>query len=92
MNSSGSVTFIGFGEAGGILGAALAARGLAVTMYDVRLEALREVGLEPFMSEACARLQDEVVDRMGEQRIDYADLPVPFDWKAFFDALPGATG
>lgn len=52
---------------------------------------LREVGVEPWMSEACARLQDGVVDAMQEQGIDYAALPVPFDWKRFFDDLAGET-
>ena len=36
------VAFVGFGEAGGILGAALAAKGVQVSMYDVRIGALRE--------------------------------------------------
>ncbi len=50
-------------------------------------QTLREAGFEPFMSEACARLQDDVVERMEARRIDYADLPTPFDWLAFFERL-----
>jgi hypothetical protein len=33
MTPLDSIAFIGFGEAGGILGAALAARGVHVTMF-----------------------------------------------------------
>ena len=60
----------------------------AAEMREVS-QTLREVGVEPWMSEACARLQDGVVDAMQEQGIDYAALPVPFDWKRLFDGLAG---
>ncbi|MGF6290051.1 hypothetical protein QFZ98_001884 [Paraburkholderia youngii] len=36
------ISFIGFGEAGGILGAALAAKGAQVSMFDLRGDALRD--------------------------------------------------
>lgn len=38
MNAIDPIAFIGFGEAGGILGAALAGRGLRVSMYDRLLD------------------------------------------------------
>lgn len=37
-----AVAFVGFGEAGGILGAALAAKGVRVSMFDLRRELLRD--------------------------------------------------
>ncbi|MEX3857126.1 hypothetical protein AB3X94_24315 [Paraburkholderia sp. BR10923] len=36
------ISFIGFREAGGILGAALAAKGAQVSMFDLRRDALRD--------------------------------------------------
>jgi 3-hydroxyisobutyrate dehydrogenase-like beta-hydroxyacid dehydrogenase len=38
----GVVAFVGFGEAGGILGAALAAKGVQVSMFDLRRDTLRD--------------------------------------------------
>jgi|GEM_PF-2485431 len=38
--------------------------------------------------DACARLQDSVVDAMEVGGIEYGTLPTPFDWRAFFDSLP----
>ncbi|QQC67803.1 NAD(P)-dependent oxidoreductase [Paraburkholderia ginsengisoli] len=37
-----AVAFVGFGEAGGILGAALAAKGVRVAMFDLRRDQLRD--------------------------------------------------
>ncbi|MGH8778859.1 DUF1932 domain-containing protein [Paraburkholderia sp.] len=52
MSTIDRVAFIGFGEAGGILGAALAARGLRVTMFD-RL--LNEPDAAPAMRDKAMR-------------------------------------
>ena len=62
----------------------------AAEMWEVS-QTLKEVGITPFMSEACARLQDSIVNTMSQRDIDYPSLPVPFDWRAFFDGLPGET-
>ncbi|RDK00858.1 NAD(P)-dependent oxidoreductase [Paraburkholderia lacunae] len=62
----------------------------AAEMREVS-QTLQEVGITPFMSEACARLQDSIVTTMSQRGIDYRSLPVPFDWRAFFDGLPGET-
>lgn len=51
-------------------------------------QTLADAGITPFMSDACARLQDSVVDAMQEGGIDYGALATPFDWRAFFDSLP----
>lgn len=62
----------------------------AAEMREVS-QTLEEAGITPFMSEACARLQDNIVDAMQEGGIDYGSLGLlatPFDWRAFFDALP----
>ncbi|HYS63847.1 MAG TPA: DUF1932 domain-containing protein [Paraburkholderia sp.] len=59
----------------------------AAEMREVS-QTLQDVGITPFMSDACARLQDGVVDAMLDAGIDYRSLPVPFDWRAFFDGLP----
>ncbi|MFB9126139.1 NAD(P)-dependent oxidoreductase [Paraburkholderia dipogonis] len=61
----------------------------AAEMREVS-QTLEEAGITPFMSEACARLQDNIVDAMQEGGIDYGSLGLlaaPFDWRAFFDAL-----
>jgi 3-hydroxyisobutyrate dehydrogenase-like beta-hydroxyacid dehydrogenase len=58
----------------------------AAEMREVS-ETLREAGVMPLMSEACARLQDSVVDAMQQRHIDYRSLPEPFAWRAFFDGL-----
>ncbi|WP_321781510.1 NAD(P)-dependent oxidoreductase [Paraburkholderia sp. J94] len=50
-------------------------------------QTLRDAGVEPFMSEACARLQDGFVDAMQARGIAYEDLDAPFDWRALFDRL-----
>ncbi|MFM0058842.1 DUF1932 domain-containing protein [Paraburkholderia phytofirmans] len=59
----------------------------AAEMREVS-QTLEEAGITPFMSDACARLQDNVVDAMQEGGIDYGSLAAPFDWRAFFDGLP----
>ncbi|SIT42302.1 putative Phosphogluconate dehydrogenase, NAD-binding,-like protein [Paraburkholderia ribeironis] len=42
LTSIGCVAFVGFGEAGGILGAGLAAQGVRVSMFDLRNDLLRD--------------------------------------------------
>jgi 3-hydroxyisobutyrate dehydrogenase-like beta-hydroxyacid dehydrogenase len=42
MSELTRIAFIGFGEAGGILGSALAAKGVQVSMFDLRRDLLRE--------------------------------------------------
>ena len=59
----------------------------AAEMREVS-QTLHEAGITPFMSDASARLQDGIVDAMQVAGIDYGTLPTPFDWRAFFDALP----
>ncbi|MGE8159364.1 DUF1932 domain-containing protein [Paraburkholderia sp. NPDC080076] len=59
----------------------------AAEMREVS-QTLEEAGIVPFMSDACARLQDNIVDAMQEGGIDYGSLATPFDWRAFFDGLP----
>ena len=39
LSPSATLAFIGFGEAGGILGKELASRGMAVRAYDILLDA-----------------------------------------------------
>jgi 3-hydroxyisobutyrate dehydrogenase-like beta-hydroxyacid dehydrogenase len=59
----------------------------AAEMREVS-QTLQEAGITPFMSDACARLQDSIVDAMQAGGIDCGALPTPFDWRAFFDELP----
>ncbi|KWF60907.1 NAD(P)-dependent oxidoreductase [Burkholderia pseudomultivorans] len=59
----------------------------AAEMREVA-ETVREGGVEPEMSAACARLQDRFVDRMAEHGIDYRTLQ-PFDWANLLDRLDG---
>ncbi|VWD12198.1 6-phosphogluconate dehydrogenase [Burkholderia lata] len=136
MNDS-TIAFIGFGEAGSLLGGALAARSVRVATYDRLLddahtapairnraerlnvraaptlpgypisrvaehgrrraaemrevcETLREGGIAPEMSAACARVQDRFVDRMAERGLDYDPL-LPFDWAQTLNLLDGRT-
>ena len=58
----------------------------AAEMREVA-QTLRDADIEPFMSEACARLQDGVADVMEQRALDYASFSVPFDWRNFFDRL-----
>jgi len=58
----------------------------AAEMREVA-QTLRDADIEPFMSEACARLQDGVADAMEQRALDYASFSVPFDWRNFFDRL-----
>ncbi|NKJ50498.1 6-phosphogluconate dehydrogenase [Burkholderia sp. SG-MS1] len=60
----------------------------AAEMREVS-QTLHEAGITPFMSDACAHLQDSIVDAMQAGGIDYDALPAPFDWRAFLDRLPG---
>jgi 3-hydroxyisobutyrate dehydrogenase-like beta-hydroxyacid dehydrogenase len=62
----------------------------AAEMREVA-QTLQEAGITPYMSDACAHLQDSIVDAMRAGGIDYDTLPAPFDWRAFFDGLPGRT-
>ncbi|MPV55166.1 6-phosphogluconate dehydrogenase [Burkholderia sp. HI2761] len=57
----------------------------AAEMREVA-ETLREGGIAPEMSDACARVQDRFVDRMAERGLDYAAL-LPFDWAQVLDLL-----
>ncbi|SMG50710.1 DUF1932 domain-containing protein [Paraburkholderia susongensis] len=59
----------------------------AAEMREVS-QTLQEAGITPFMSDASARVQDSVVDAMEAGGIDYGALPMPFDWREFFDGLP----
>jgi 3-hydroxyisobutyrate dehydrogenase-like beta-hydroxyacid dehydrogenase len=59
----------------------------AAEMREVA-QTLREAGMTPFMSEACARLQDSIADEMQNAGIDYCSLTDPFDWHQFFQQLP----
>jgi 3-hydroxyisobutyrate dehydrogenase-like beta-hydroxyacid dehydrogenase len=49
-------------------------------------QTLRDARLEPLMSEACAQLQDGVVDAMQARGIRYEEV-VPFVWRDFLDQL-----
>jgi len=49
-------------------------------------QTLRDAKLDPLMSEACAKLQDGVVDAMQTRDIRYEDV-VPFVWRDFLDLL-----
>ncbi|KVL37224.1 NAD(P)-dependent oxidoreductase [Burkholderia sp. MSMB1835] len=57
----------------------------AAEMREV-CDTLREGGVAPEMSEACARVQDGFIDRMAARGLDYHAL-LPFDWKAVLDRL-----
>jgi 3-hydroxyisobutyrate dehydrogenase-like beta-hydroxyacid dehydrogenase len=59
----------------------------AAEMREVA-QTLEDANIAPFMSEACARLQDGIVDAMQAGGIQYGTLPTPFDWRGFFDGLP----
>ncbi|VWC59024.1 NAD(P)-dependent oxidoreductase [Burkholderia lata] len=59
----------------------------AAEMREV-CETLREGGIAPEMSAACARVQDCFVDRMAERGLDY-DTLLPFDWAQTLDLLDG---
>ncbi|KAF1039995.1 MAG: hypothetical protein GAK33_00995 [Burkholderia lata] len=59
----------------------------AAEMREV-CETLREGGIAPEMSAACARVQDRFVDRMAERGLDY-DALLPFDWAQTLDLLDG---
>jgi len=61
----------------------------AAEMREV-CETLREGGIAPEMSAACARIQDRFVDRMAERGLDYDPL-LPFDWAQTLDLLDGRT-
>ncbi|VWC84371.1 6-phosphogluconate dehydrogenase [Burkholderia lata] len=61
----------------------------AAEMREV-CETLREGGIAPEMSAACARVQDRFVDRMTERGLDYDPL-LPFDWARTLDLLDGRT-
>jgi tRNA (Thr-GGU) A37 N-methylase/3-hydroxyisobutyrate dehydrogenase-like beta-hydroxyacid dehydrogenase len=61
------VAFVGFGEAGGILGGELAARGLHVSMYDIKLDdpaqrAAMQSKAESARVRACATLAEALDD------------------------------
>jgi 3-hydroxyisobutyrate dehydrogenase-like beta-hydroxyacid dehydrogenase len=58
----------------------------AAEMREVA-QTLRDADIEPFMSEACARLQDGVADAMEQRALDYASFSAPFDWRNLFDRL-----
>lgn len=57
----------------------------AAEMREV-CETLREAGIAPEMSEACARVQDRFVDTMAARGLDYEAL-LPFDWAQALDRL-----
>ncbi|AXF26041.1 6-phosphogluconate dehydrogenase [Burkholderia pyrrocinia] len=59
----------------------------AAEMREVS-ETLREGGIAPDMSDACARVQDRFVDRMAARGLDYEAL-LPFDWAQVLDLLDG---
>src|SRR5262249_54032952 len=59
-----AIAFIGFGEAGGILGAALAAQGVRVSMFDVRRDVLRDKALA-----AGVRVGDSMRDALDGAQI-----------------------
>lgn len=51
-------------------------------------QTLRDVGIEPTMSEATAQRQDALIDAMLARGIHY-DSNAPFDWRALADRLEG---
>jgi len=57
----------------------------AAEMREVA-QTLRDAGIDPQMSEACARLQDGLVDAMDAHGIGY-DATTPFVWQDLLDAL-----
>ncbi|WP_081067409.1 NAD(P)-dependent oxidoreductase [Burkholderia territorii] len=57
-----AISFIGFGEAGGLLGGALAARAVRVTMYDRQLDDARSA---PAMRGKAARLHVEAASSLA---------------------------
>jgi 3-hydroxyisobutyrate dehydrogenase-like beta-hydroxyacid dehydrogenase len=59
----------------------------AAEMREVA-ETLRDAGIEPLMSEACAALQDRFVDSMAAHGMRYEDY-VPFVWQNVLDSLKG---
>lgn len=61
----------------------------AAEMREVA-ETLREVGIDPMLTEATAERQDWLVDEMAEQNLKYKDLS-PFSWIALAEALSKAS-
>jgi 3-hydroxyisobutyrate dehydrogenase-like beta-hydroxyacid dehydrogenase len=59
-----AIAFIGFGEAGGILGAALAAKGVQVSMFDLRRDVLRDKALA-----AGVRVADTLQSALGGAQV-----------------------
>jgi 3-hydroxyisobutyrate dehydrogenase-like beta-hydroxyacid dehydrogenase len=57
----------------------------AAEMREV-CETLRETGIEPSMSEACAHVQDRFVDAMAARQVQHATLS-PFVWENMLDLL-----
>jgi 3-hydroxyisobutyrate dehydrogenase-like beta-hydroxyacid dehydrogenase len=57
----------------------------AAEMREVS-QTLHDVGIDPQMSDACARLQDGLVDAMQAHGVTY-DAASPFVWQALLDAL-----
>jgi 3-hydroxyisobutyrate dehydrogenase-like beta-hydroxyacid dehydrogenase len=57
----------------------------AAEMREV-CDTLRAGGVEPEMSDACARVQDRFVDRMAARALEYEAL-LPFDWTRALDLL-----
>ncbi|KWF34133.1 6-phosphogluconate dehydrogenase [Burkholderia diffusa] len=57
----------------------------AAEMREV-CDTLREGGVAPEMSDACARVQDGFIDRMAARGLDYHAL-LPFDWQQVLDRL-----
>jgi 3-hydroxyisobutyrate dehydrogenase-like beta-hydroxyacid dehydrogenase len=59
----------------------------AAEMCEVA-EALKDVGVEPFMASATAQRQDWLVAAMAERKIPYR-ADEPFSWRALFDQIAG---
>lgn len=57
----------------------------AAEMREVA-QTLRDAGVDPLMSEACAQRQDNLVDAMEALDIPY-DTSIPFVWQNLLDAL-----
>ncbi|MCR4471481.1 MULTISPECIES: DUF1932 domain-containing protein [unclassified Burkholderia] len=57
----------------------------AAEMREV-CDTLREGGVEPEMSDACARVRDRFGDSMAARALDYEAL-LPFDWTRVLDLL-----
>lgn len=49
-------------------------------------ETLARAGVRPWMTDACAQLQDQFVDEMDARDLRYAGL-LPFDWREVIDSL-----